>query len=784
MILNILRNDLKRKRTMNIILFLFILMATTFISSSVNNIIAIANAMNHYIEKSGISDLTVYVFDNEGNVKGMDDFMSTNEGVNDVKTVHYPYISSSDLSFLEEREFDCTTPLILGSAENCNYNIFDNNNIEINSVANGEIYMSASFMNKYDFSIGDTITINKENYTRKFTITNTCKDIVFSAGLMGVNKFLISEDDYQDILNSGAFPELIEYGIYSENVENLFQELNASEASTALTFDHSQLKNMYIIDMVTAGVMLTVSICLIAISIVILRFTIVFTLTEEFREIGVMKAIGITNWKIRGIYCVKYFSMSIVGAILGTACGVPFGKLLLSESSQNIVIKSNANYLVNILCGLIVVAIIMTFCLIATGKLKKFSPIDAIRNGSNGERYHGKNILKLNKFNISPIAFLSLNDIFSGLRRFIVLIIAFTIGIILIIIPVNTSNTLSSDNLITWFSMIKSDIYITESSIFGNGLETWESITDKQEVMKRNFADNNIPAEVSQEYLFSFIVSKGEKTCSSTATQNLNSKAEDYSYLSGTPPQNDNEVAITHIISEKLDAKIGDTISIKIDGESKYFIVTAIYQSMLNMGEGIRFYQTYPLNYSNMMGMLATQIRYTDSPTESVKQERLEIIQELYPDMKIFAGGEYVADMIGVSIDSMIYLIVIVVLCINALVTVLMVKSFIIKEKGEIGMLKAIGFSNNALIKWYTLRIGIVLVISAILAILLSNPLGQISSGMIFKMMGASTIEFEVRALEIYVIYPLIVLIVTLLASFLTAQQIRKISASETSNIE
>ena len=784
MLLNILKKDLKRKRTMNIILFLFIVMATTFISSSVNNIISITNAMNHYIEKAGISDLSVCVFNNGGNVKGMDDFISNNNGVNDVKIEFYPYLFSSDLSFEKERDFDNISPLIFGSAENCNYKVFDEKNNEIKSVANGEMYMSSSFMNKFDFIIGDTLIINMDTYTKKFTITNTFKDIVFSAGMIGVDKFLVSEEDYQDILESNQFPELIVYGIHTNNVESLFQELNESEASAALTFDHSKLKNMYIIDMVTAGVMLIVSICLIAISIVILRFTIVFTLTEEFREIGVMKAIGITNWKIRGLYCVKYFGMSIAGSVLGTVCGVPFGNLLLSESSQNIVIEANANYLINILCGLIVVAIIMTFCFVATGKLKKFSPIDAIRNGSNGERYHGKNILKLNKTNMSPIGFLSLNDIFSGLRRFGVLIIAFTIGIILIIIPVNTSNTLSSDNLITWFSMTKSDVYITKSSIFGSGAETRENIIDTLEEMKNNLADNNIPAEVSQEYLFSFIVSKGDKTCSSTVTQNLNTKTESYDYVSGTPPQNETEVAITHIISEKIDANIGDTIFIKMDGESIPFVVSAIYQSMLNMGEGIRFYQTYPLDYSNIMGMLAMQIRYTDDPIEGVRQERMETIQTLYPDMKTFTGGEYVADMIGVSINSMIHLIVIVVLCINALVTVLMVKSFIIKEKGEIGMLKAIGFSNNALIRWHTLRIGIVLVISVILAILLSNPLGQISSGMIFKMMGASSIEFEVRPLEIYVIYPLIVLTVTLVASFLTAQQIRKISASETNNIE
>ena len=51
-----------------------------------------------------------------------------------------------------------------------------------------------------------------------------------------------------------------------------------------------------------SGVMLIVSICLILISIVILRFTIHFTLSEEFREIGVMKAIGIRNQNIQNSF--------------------------------------------------------------------------------------------------------------------------------------------------------------------------------------------------------------------------------------------------------------------------------------------------------------------------------------------------------------------------------------------------------------------------------------------------------------------------------------------------
>jgi hypothetical protein len=42
--MDILKKDLKRKRTMNIILFIFIVVATAFLSSSTNNLIAVNNA--------------------------------------------------------------------------------------------------------------------------------------------------------------------------------------------------------------------------------------------------------------------------------------------------------------------------------------------------------------------------------------------------------------------------------------------------------------------------------------------------------------------------------------------------------------------------------------------------------------------------------------------------------------------------------------------------------------------------------------------------------------------
>ena len=49
MYLNILKKDLKRKKAMNVILLVFIILATMFVSSSVNNIVSVTSALDNYL---------------------------------------------------------------------------------------------------------------------------------------------------------------------------------------------------------------------------------------------------------------------------------------------------------------------------------------------------------------------------------------------------------------------------------------------------------------------------------------------------------------------------------------------------------------------------------------------------------------------------------------------------------------------------------------------------------------------------------------------------------------
>ncbi|MBR5513609.1 MAG: hypothetical protein IKV85_06445 [Ruminococcus sp.] len=59
MFLNILKKDLKRKKAMNVILLVFIILATMFVSSSANNILSVTSALDNYFKMANAPNYLV-----------------------------------------------------------------------------------------------------------------------------------------------------------------------------------------------------------------------------------------------------------------------------------------------------------------------------------------------------------------------------------------------------------------------------------------------------------------------------------------------------------------------------------------------------------------------------------------------------------------------------------------------------------------------------------------------------------------------------------------------------
>ena len=789
MFFDILKRDLKRKKTMNVIILLFMILSVMFISSSVMNLTTVTGSLDSFFYKAGVGDYAV--FERGGGNVTVADAVKRAEGVTDFKQDKCIFLSDFKVIGREkEKDSQNANSSLVCCLSHQIQKYYDGSDNEITAVADGETYVRQSLLDNSNAKVGDKVELTVGDITRTFTIKDTLKDAVLGSSMMGNARFLISENDYKTFeKNERREPYLFIISfIDTDDIPALEKELNACDA-IMFCEKKSWLQFTYILEMIVAGILLVVSIALILIAVVILRFTISFTLSEEFRQIGIMKAIGIPNGKIRSLYLVKYLAVSVVGAAIGLALSFPFGSMLLKSVSKSIVMDNGNGVLLGILCAAAVVCIIVLFCYISTRKVKKFTPVDAIRSGTTGERYKKKGIIKLGKKPVRPVFFMAVNDILSTPKRFLIMLFTFFVGISMLTVGLNISTTLTSSKLLGWINMAECDLTIVEPGMVEKFMVTAERDVLNKRIteMESDLAEKGWEADCFVEVISTVIVAKGDTEFKTNGVEGVGTTPDEYLYLEGTAPQNKNEIAMSYVVADKLNAAIGDTVTVKMpDGESECMI-TAIYQTMMSLGDNIRLYPGQSYSFQNLVAINDFQVRFHDAPSSAEIEKRIEAIKEMYPDDTVMTAGDYVDYWIGGisdTIDGVTGLVFPIIILIDILVAVLMEKSFLTKERGEIAMLKAIGFKNRSIILWQTMRIAIVMIAAVLLSIALADPIGKLTTGGIFQMMGAKNIIFDMDILKTFVIYPAVILAATVLSVFITALSIRKVNSNEINSVE
>ena len=789
MYLSILKKDLKRKKAMNMILLLFIILATMFVSSSVNNIINVTTALDNYFEMANAPDYFVATMNKNLSVD-IDETVGSASAVDHYAVENILFLSPDNFIFGDEDIVINGGTNLVQSDIGMNYFLSDGSILE--TVKPGEFYMTEGKADALGVDVGDRLTIELNGVSREFVLADKIKDALLGSNQLSITRYIISEEDFECFLSAENTEEY--YGgtlvyLYSSDMEKVSTQIKPIVDNSIRTMDRAFMEFCYIFDMIVVGVLLVVSIILIAIAFVVLRFTISVTLSEEFREIGVMKAIGIGNFRIRGLYLVKYMGLSVIGATIGFALSFPFGEMLMSVSSQSIIVGKQSPILINIFCTVLVIAVILLFCYECTDKVKKMSPIDAIRNGQTGERFRKKSLMSLGKSKLSVTSFLALNDIVSSPKRYGIISLTFFLCLSLLLILSATVSTMNSDSLATTFGWADCDIYIDSKigaeCILEDGHEKLEKHLNN---MEQTLAQNDIPAKCYQETMFNLPVAFGENESNICIYQGTGTTMDMYEYTAGTVPQNTDEIAITRIAADKLNANIGDTVTIKtIDGDKEYMI-TGFFQSMNTQGSGIRLHSDEYINYAQATGYVNTQIVFTDNPDSEEINWRMEEIQRIFPEYEnIETCAETVKDMLGVAdtLASVKSLIVILAIILAALITVLMERSFIAKEQGEIALMKAVGTRNGKIYAYHALRFLFVGIITVFIGEMFAMPLTHLCIDPIFKMMGMElAVDYVINPVEMYLIFPIVILATTTVSAFLTSIYTRKIKSSDTANIE
>ena len=790
---NILKKDLKKRKGVNLILFLFITIATVFLASSVNNILVVTPAVDYYMDYANVPDVYFNIVGTEEEEKVDRWLASSKAGIETYGKSTMMTMGDKDVSCVTDgkrKSFQTGgSDIYLGSAAEKYCKVFDQDGKSF-TLKEGQIALSKAALDRNKLEIGDTLILRSGDTEKKCTIKETIKDAAFGSDMVGMIRLVVSQEDFDALSVSDEATSFIRYDVETSDAEGFAERLNQHSFDTmtnAVTRD--TYKMIYSFDMLMAALLILIGICLILIALLVLRFTLVFTLEEDYREIGIMKATGFRDFQIKKIYLAKYLAIVTSGAFTGLLASIPVSRAMIKSVSVNLIMEdSRTNLWVNLICTAAVIMLVMIFCYFCTRKLNKVSAITAIRGGQTGERYRRRAGLRLHsRGKIGVPVFLGINDMVSHVKRYLVLMITFCISFILITIPLNTLNTMQSEEMALKFALNpEAAAYVRK--IEAKGEQRYEKEGDVQRGMTRvekELKAKGYDAQLSAVvFYFLKFGSQGKKSDTNLMTLQIVGPKNDFlTYDEGSAPKLSNEIAISKKMSEKQGWHVGDTIETSLHDGKHSFIITGLYTDYMQVGESARMNPAFDLSkemladYWNIAVHTETDLSQKELATELAKELPAYEWNSAQDVIDRNVGGiQQMLESLKIPITALLCAIIM-------LITLLMEKLFIVREKGEIAMLKSVGFSDRSIGFWQVVRMVSVAICSMIAAIPLSLLSNQFVLKPIFAIMGAE-VKIQIVPWQVYGVYPLVLLLGIVAATVIASRSVKRINIQELNNLE
>jgi putative ABC transport system permease protein len=519
------------------------------------------------------------------------------------------------------------------------------------------------------------------------------------------------------------------------------------------------------------AVLLLISALVVAIAFLCIRFTLLAKIEEDYREIGVMKAIGLQIADIKRIYLAKYAAIAAAGSLLGFGLSFAFRGLLLENIRLYFGESENAALapLFGVIGVLLVFMSILVYVNSVLKRFRKISPAEAIRFGISQEKSTGSNRLHLSTNRLlSTNVFLGIQDVFARKKIYATMLAVLVIAVFIIIVPQNLHNTISSKGFITYMGVGNSDLRLD--------IQQTDQIAEKAaEIGQAMQNDADIVRFVvltTKTYPVRLVDGSEER---------IKVELGDHSvfplrYADGRTPVVQDEIALSVMNAEALGKQVGDEIILIVDGQEKTLTVSGIYSDVTNGGKTAK--AVFSDDDADLMwAVISAELA---DPTQ-IDQKISEYAQR-FEFAKVSGIDEVIAQTYGATIRSVgmaAHAAIGIALAITVLITLLFMRMLIIKDRYAIAVMKAFGFRNADITIQYVARSVLILVIGVFLGTLLANTLGESLAGAVIAMFGAASFDFAINPLWAYLLSPLLMVGAVLLATYFGTSDAGRISIAE-----
>lgn len=754
MYFRIIGNDILKNKVITLVTILFVAAAAMLVSLAAILTINLSGALDTLMTKAKTPHF-LQMHSGEIDRARLTSFAEQHSNVDEFQVIEFLNVDGTQIILGENSLADSVQDNGFSvQSEKFDYLLDLDGNI-IN-VSEGELYVPISYMRENITKIGDKAAINGQ----EFVVTGFLRDSQMNSALAASKRFLVNENDYDKIKNLGSIEYLIEFRLKDLSALGEFETAYAAAGLEANgpTVTYTLFKMMNALsDGMMIAVILFVSAFVVAIALICIRFTLLSKMEDDYHEIGLMKAIGLRISDIKRIYFVKYVAIAVVGSVLGLGLSFMFKGILLENIRLYMGEAENTSFA--LLFGIIgILAVLFSILLYVNSVLKHFrkiSVVEAIRFGISQEKSSSTKRFTLNKNRIfNTNVFLGIKDVLQRKKLYATMLAVLVVSSFIMIVPQNLHHTISSKSFTQYMGIGDYDLRID--------IQQTQNIAEKtNEILKEIGHDRTISN-------YAVLTTKIFRAKMEDGTgENLKVELGDHSsfpiaYSQGKAPVNENEIALSSINADEMNKKVGDAITLVVEGEEKDFSVSGIYSDITNGGK------TAKAVFTDNSAHIMWSIINAELSDTSIVDNKVSEYASKFSYAKVSDVTEFVTQTFGStirSVETASYAAIVVSLIITVLITLLFMKMLTAKDRSSIALLKALGFTKSDIKLQYFSRAVFVLIIGIVLGTFLANTLGEVLAGAVISSFGADSFQFTVNPLAAYFLCPLLMVCAVLIAT-------------------
>jgi len=243
----------------------------------------------------------------------------------------------------------------------------------------GSITAKSAFQKEIE--VGDKIEIKDKEFKVKGVIKSTGSpqdDRSAMLTLDSMREIFDNGDEISMIMAKVSDEDKVEK--IAEDIEEVFEDKYGENTVSVTTTEQlaGQISDIFGILSLVLGSIAGISLLVAGVGI---ANTMYMSVLERTREVGVMKAIGASDWNVLEIFLVESLVIGVIGGVVGSVLGTVLSSAINIASQAYLPISLKASVSPELFLAGMSFAIILSilFGLIPARKAAKLNPVDALR---------------------------------------------------------------------------------------------------------------------------------------------------------------------------------------------------------------------------------------------------------------------------------------------------------------------------------------------------------------------------------------------------------------------